>query len=142
MEGCGLITTTPIVYFSSVTENTKRFVEKLGFPSKRIPLQWDKDNPMIVDEEYILFCPSYGGGAEDKAVPKQVIKFLNIEQNRNLCKGVVCSGNTNFGKDYLIAGKILSHKLQVPIRYGFELMGTKEDVEKVTKGIKELLEQK
>lgn len=131
-----------IVYFSSVTEGTKRFVEKLELPHTRIPLFWDSDKPLIVKEKYVLISPSYGGGSIKSAVPKQVIKFLNIEENRKLCKGVVATGNRNFGEDYLIAGKILSQKLQVPLCYGLELMGNSEDVEKVKKNIPLFLEEK
>lgn len=120
-----------IVYFSSVTENTRRFVDKTGLPAQRIPLHWDKDNPLIVDYNYVLLCPSYGGGKENKAIPKQVVKFLNIEHNRNHCVGIMSAGNINFGEHYNIAGRILSSKLQQPYLFGFELMGTEEDVAKV-----------
>ena len=52
--------TTPLcVYFSSVTENTKAFVEKLGFDSARIPL-YPRDEPLLVDRPYLLFVPTYG----------------------------------------------------------------------------------
>ena len=42
-----------VVYFSSATENTKRFVEKLGLPSQRIPLR-RSDPELTVDEPYVL----------------------------------------------------------------------------------------
>ena len=52
--------TTPLcVYFSSVTENTKAFVEKLGFDSARIPL-YPRDEPLLVDRPYLLFVPTHG----------------------------------------------------------------------------------
>lgn len=125
-----------LVYFSSATENTKRFVEKLSFEAHRIPLRRN-DEELFVSHPYILVVPTYGGGEHKGAVPKQVIKFLNVPENRNLCIGVVSSGNTNFGSGYLLAGKILEQKLAVPFLYGFELLGTDEDVEKVQKGIEE-----
>jgi hypothetical protein len=125
-----------LVYFSSATENTKRFVERVGVPALRIPIRPGTE-PLLVDEEYVLMVPSYGGGDISKAVPKQVIKFLNIEHNRNLCRGVISSGNTNFGEAYCIAGKVLSNKLKVPFLYKFELLGTPEDVTAVRKGLEE-----
>nr|WP_211574666.1 class Ib ribonucleoside-diphosphate reductase assembly flavoprotein NrdI [Mobiluncus curtisii] len=125
-----------MVYFSSATENTKRFVERVGVPALRIPIRPGTE-PLLVDEEYVLMVPSYGGGDISKAVPKQVIKFLNIEHNRNLCRGVISSGNTNFGEAYCIAGKVLSNKLKVPFLYKFELLGTPEDVTAVRKGLEE-----
>ncbi|WP_307741914.1 class Ib ribonucleoside-diphosphate reductase assembly flavoprotein NrdI [uncultured Mobiluncus sp.] len=125
-----------LVYFSSATENTKRFVERVGVPALRIPLHPGSE-PLLVDEEYVLMVPSYGGGDTSKAVPKQVIKFLNVEHNRNLCRGVISSGNINFGEAYCIAGKVLSRKLKVPFLYKFELLGTPEDVTAVRKGLEE-----
>lgn len=125
-----------VVYFSSVTENTKRFIDRLDVNAQRIPLR-PKDPQIQVTSPYILFVPTYGGGSVRGAVPKQVIKFLNQEHNRNQCLGVISSGNTNFGKGYLLAGKIIADKLRVPLLYGFELMGTNEDVEKVQKGLNE-----
>lgn len=125
-----------LVYFSSATENTKRFVEKLGFDVDRIPLR-KSDDELLVDYDYVLVVPTYGGGAHKNAVPKQVIKFLNVENNRKHCIGVISSGNTNFGEGYLLAGKVISQKLSVPFLYGFELLGTVEDVEKVQKGLNE-----
>ena len=89
--------------FSSATGNTRRFVEKLGLPAARIPLL-PKDEPLRVTDEYVLIVPTYGGGNLKGAVPKQVIRFLNDPDNRVLCRGVISSGNTNFGKAYCIAG--------------------------------------
>ena len=82
-----------IVYFSSTTRNTERFVAKLGLPAERIPLRRG-DEPLRVDEPYVLICPTYGGGASitgdfSRPVPKQVIGFLNDEHNRNLIRGVI-----------------------------------------------------
>ena len=51
-----------LVYFSSTSENTHRFVGKLGFPTARIPLR-RTDPPLTVDEEYVLVVPTYGGGS-------------------------------------------------------------------------------
>lgn len=125
-----------IVYFSSTTNNTKRFVEKLGFPAQRIPLL-PKDGFLHVEKEYVLIVPTYGGGNIKGAVPKQVIKFLNDEHNRSLIRGVISSGNTNFGKAYCIAGDIIAAKTHVPHMYRFELLGTPTDVEKVKEGLEE-----
>lgn len=123
-----------IVYFSSATENTHRFVQKLGLEALRIPLR-ATDEPLQVDEEYVLLVPSYGGGDGRKAVPKQVIKFLNNPHNRQLCRGVISSGNTNFGTAYCIAGEVISAKVKVPHLYRYELLGTPQDVENVRKGL-------
>ncbi len=124
-----------LVYFSSATENTHRFVERLGFPASRIPLRRN-DEPLFVDEDYVLVVPTYGGGNLKGAVPKQVIQFLNVEHNRQHCRGVISAGNTNFGSAYCLAGDIISQKVQVPHLYKFELLGTPQDVMNVQEGLR------
>ncbi|GAC56202.1 protein NrdI [Gordonia hirsuta DSM 44140 = NBRC 16056] len=135
-----------IVYFSSVSENTRRFVDKTGARSLRIPL-FDRNGEFRVDEPYILISPTYGGGKSSARaegahagggyVPKQVIRFLNNEHNRSLIRGVIAAGNTNFGEEFCLAGDIISNKCQVPYLYRFELMGTEDDVERVRSGLAE-----
>ena len=127
-----------VVYFSSVSENTHRFVEKLGLPAIRIPLR----GHIRVDEPYVLIVPTYGGGRANGPdpdaggyVPKQVIAFLNDEHNRSLIRGVIAAGNTNFGAEFCYAGDVVSRKCGVPYLYRFELMGTAEDVEAVRAGL-------
>lgn len=127
---------TNLVYFSSVSGNTKRFVEKLGLPADRIPLH-AKEDPLVVDEDFVLLVPTYGGGNGRGAVPKQVIKFLNDERNRRHIRGVISAGNTNFGEAYCLAGDIISAKCQVPHMYKFELFGTPRDVTRVHDGLEE-----
>ena len=123
-----------IIYFSSVSNNTHRFVKKLGVAAERIPL-FRHDEPVVASEPYVLILPTYGGGPETKAVPKQVIEFLNVEHNRELLRGVIAGGNTNFGEAYGIAGDMIARKLNVPLLYKFELFGTPEDVTAVKEGL-------
>ncbi len=93
----------PLVYFSSSSENTHRFMQRLGLPAIRIPL--NERERIRVDDPYILVVPSYGGGGTAGAVPRQVIRFLNDAHNRALIRGVIASGNRNFGEAYGRAGK-------------------------------------
>lgn len=123
-----------LVYFSSVSENTHRFVQRLGLPARRIPVR-PADGPLEVDEPYVLIVPTYGGGNEGGAVPRQVVKFLNNVTNRSLIRGVIAAGNTNFGTAYCIAGSIISAKCEVPYLYGFEILGTPQDVTRVRDGL-------
>lgn len=122
-----------LVYFSSKSENTHRFVQKLGLPALRIPLQ--RDEPLEVSQPYILLTPTYGGGHAAGAVPGQVIHFLNDAGNRSLIRGVIASGNTNFGSAYCLAGAIIARKCGVPHLYNLELLGTPEDVQRVRSGV-------
>lgn len=133
------MTSAPLlVYFSSVSGNTARFIEKLGMPAVRIPLH-STEPPLRVDEPFVLVTPTYGGGqgrdAEKGAVPKQVIRFLNDEGNRKNIRGVISAGNTNFGEHFGLAGEIISRKCHVPYLYRLELFGTPEDVAKVSEGL-------
>ncbi|WP_116196299.1 class Ib ribonucleoside-diphosphate reductase assembly flavoprotein NrdI [Microbacterium trichothecenolyticum] len=135
----GVATSAPLlVYFSSVSGNTARFIEKLGARAVRIPLH-STDPALVVDEPYVLVTPTYGGGqgrgVEKGAVPKQVIRFLNDERNRSLIRGVISAGNTNFGEHFCIAGDIISRKCHVPHLYRLEVFGTPEDVERVNAGL-------
>lgn len=121
-----------VVYFSSVTDNTHRFVQKLDLPNVRIPLRL-KDEPLIVNEPYVLVCPTYGGGVSltgenSRPVPRQVIRFLNNEHNRSFIRAVVAGGNSNFGADFGKAGEVISAKCKVPYVYRFEMIGNEDDV--------------
>ncbi len=129
-----------LVYFSSVSDNTHRFVQKLGLRANRIPLHI-KDEPLVATEPYVLVVPTYGGGPDTKAVPKQVIRFLNDERNRTFIRGVIAGGNTNFGEAYGLAGDIIAKKLNVPVLYKFELFGTPDDVRIVQEGLEAFWKQ-
>ena len=126
-----------LVYFSSVSENTHRFVQKLEMPAVRIPLH----GRIEVEIPYVLILPTYGGGRatpdinDGGYVPKQVIAFLNNEHYRSLIRGVIAAGNTNFGAEFAYAGNVVSRKCAVPYLYRFELMGTPEDVDAVRAGL-------
>ncbi|MGH6807625.1 MAG: class Ib ribonucleoside-diphosphate reductase assembly flavoprotein NrdI [Ensifer adhaerens] len=123
-----------IVYFSSRSENTHRFVGKLGLRARRIPVS-TADAPLDVQESYVLVVPTYCGDDGRGAVPKQVIRFLNDADNRSHIRGVIAAGNSNFGATYGIAGDVISAKCQVPYLYRFELLGTDEDVANVKNGM-------
>ena len=121
-----------VVYFSNYSGNTKRFVEKIDKAALRIPIDW-KSSPLLVGKEYVLFVPTYGGGSEKSAIPRQVRNFLNIEQNRDLLRGVVGFGNTNFGEHFCKAAEIVSRKTGVPIIGRVEIFGTDDDLNKIRK---------
>jgi|UniRef100_UPI0040476295 protein involved in ribonucleotide reduction len=117
-----------VVYFSSVSENTKRFVDKLEAQSVRIPIRTEEAAEFVHDRDSVLVLPTYGGGNDNSTVPKQVIKFLNNPENRKHIKAVIAGGNTNFGSHFGKAGDIVADKLGVPVLYRFEITGTPEDV--------------
>lgn len=137
MENPPDITGEPIiVYFSSVSENTHRFVQKTGIKNLRLPLRTSEEPPQV-SQPYVLCVPSYGRPGGAGSVPPQAIKFLNNPANRALLKGVIGAGNTNFGELFCVAADKIAAKCHVPVLYKFELMGTEEDVATVQEGIKE-----
>lgn len=127
--------TLDIYYFSSTTNNTHRFVQKLDWKHgdmHRLPTRPGDEDAPVPSRPYLFVVPSYGD--ERRAhVPPQVRKFLNMEQNRAWCVGVVGAGNLNFGKEYAAAGVAIARKLHVPLLYKFEIAGTSVDVEEVTR---------
>lgn len=120
---------------------TKKFVKKLGFEEYEIPLRpRDPTLEMQEGEYFILATPTLGGGNDANkkhAVPKQVIKFLNVRQNREQCLGIIASGNSNFGNSYVLAGRIISGKLQVPLLGVFELSGMPGQENSIRENIEE-----
>jgi len=117
-----------VVYFSNpASNNTHRFVQKLESTSYRIPSS-TKEEPLHVTKPYVLVLPTYGAGSDQGSVPRPVIRFLNHEGNRNLLRGVVGAGNTNFGRSFTKAADIVAQKCGVPVLHRFEILGTKKDV--------------
>lgn len=121
-----------IVYFSSVTENTKRFVDKLHMSNTRIPIHGEPPRMWV---PYVLITPSYGTGSRD--LPPQVMRFLSDPDNRENLAGVIGTGNMNFGSLYGIAAKKIAEKCGVDLLYLLELQGTETDVENVKRGLSE-----
>lgn len=121
-----------IVYFSSKTGNTKKFVSKLDFENS---LEISKD--LILQKPYILVLPTYAKSDGTKALHKSVVTFLNA--NHKLIKGVVAGGNRNFGRYFGYAGDIIQYKCNVEILHKFELCGSEYDVDITRKRIKEIM---
>ncbi|MDJ0933574.1 class Ib ribonucleoside-diphosphate reductase assembly flavoprotein NrdI [Breoghania sp.] len=123
-----------LVYFSSASGNTHQLITRLGLPAWRIPKRAsERMEPQR--EPSVLVVPTYADGKGRGAVPKQVICFLNEPENRALLKGVIASGNTNFGRFFAYAGDVVSAKCKVPLLYRFELSSTEADVDRITQGM-------
>lgn len=122
-----------LVYFSSASGNTQRLVEKLNLPSTRLPRAHEASP--IIAEPFVLICPTYADGQGRNAVPKQVIRFLNDPRNRQRLRGVIGSGNRNFGETFALAGRTIAQKCDVPLLYRFELAGTDQDIARIREGL-------
>ncbi|PID36122.1 MAG: class Ib ribonucleoside-diphosphate reductase assembly flavoprotein NrdI [Rhodobacterales bacterium] len=126
-----------LVYYSSASGNTARFVAQLGLPAARIPISEKEPLPQVT-QPYVLICPTYADGEGHGAVPKQVIRFLNDPDRRALLRGVIGTGNRNFGATYALSGRIIADKCKVPLLYSFELAGTQTDIIRVRAGLEKL----
>ena len=126
-----------MVYYSSASGNTHRFVERLNWRAHRIPMSLDAPFPSLSDA-FVLLCPTFADGQGRGAVPKPVIRFLNDPTQRAHICGVIGSGNRNFGATYALAGRIISEKCKVPLLYTFELAGTDNDIARVQDGLQKL----
>lgn len=125
-----------LVYYSTKSGNTHRFMDRLGLPCTRIPQAADEPTPKI-DGSFILVTPTYGGGHLKGAIPPAVARFLREEQNRKNMRAVISSGNTNFGEAYALAGKVIAFHCKIPNLFNFELFGTPEDVNNIRTGVLE-----
>lgn len=121
-----------LVFFSSASGNTARMIDRLGVPSTQIPRA--ADAPRVTDP-YVLVCPTYADGQGRNAVPKQVVRFLNCPDNRAGLRGVIGSGNRNFGDTFALAGRLIADKCGVPLLYRFELAGTDTDIARIRAGL-------
>lgn len=123
-----------LVYFSSRSGNTDRFVTRLGVPANRIPISSQHAMP-VIRSPFVLITPTYADGQGRGAVHKQVIRFLNDPQSRRGLRGVIAAGNRNFGEHFGLAGDVVARKCGVPVLYRFELAGTETDLARVTEGL-------
>ena len=123
-----------LVFFSSGSGNTARFVARLGLSALRIPIRPDEPMP-VVDAPFVLICPTYADGQGRGAVPKPVIRFLNDSSRRALLRGVIGAGNRNFGATYALAARVIAEKCGVPVLWRFELAGTDTDIQQVRAGL-------
>ena len=112
-----------IVY--SLTGNCKRFVDMCEIPEEDVIYLQDIDYDVNFD--YILITPTFGFGE----VPVVVSKFL--KENYKHLKGVVGSGNKNWGERFANAAEIISSKYSIPLLMKIELHGNKKDISEFKK---------
>lgn len=107
-----------MIVYASRTGNVRSIVSKLGIESVEIK------EDLTINEPFLIF--TYTDGLGD--VPKIVEKFmLNNHQN---CKGVIASGNTNFGiNNFCGSADKISKMYSIPIIHKIELRGFEKDYE-------------
>ncbi|BAS09332.1 protein NrdI [Arthrobacter sp. Hiyo4] len=126
-------TQSQLIYFSSTSENTSRFVAKLGCELARIPLH-AKDAPLLATRPYVLVVPTYGApGRGLRAQAGDPLSERPAEQATDPW-GYRCRQH-KLRDNYCMAADIIAAKCNVPRLYRFELMGTPEDVARVHNGL-------
>ena len=113
------------VILFSLTGNCKSFVEMCKLPEENVIDLWEIDYE--VDFNYILITPTIGFGK----VPEDVERFLG--ENHKHLKGVVGSGNKNWGNRFAKAAEIISEQYNVPLLMKIELHGNTKDLIKFRK---------
>ena len=106
-----------MIAFASRTGNVRYVVSKLGLPAFDI-----EDSPLI-SEYFLLFTYTDGLGE----VPAKVLAFM--EQNGVNCRGVIVSGNSNFGATFGKAGEVIAEQWSIPLIRKIEMRGFGEDYE-------------
>lgn len=114
-----------LVVYYSLTGNIKRFLDKTHY--KNIISLKDADN---ISEPYVLVTNTLGFGE----VPPKVTNFL--KNNSSYLKGVISSGNRNWGQNFAKAGDIISNQYKVPLLMKIELHGNEKDINLFNERIK------
>lgn len=120
-----------LVYYSTATGNTEYFINKVGLNNKKMPLNGNIE----INEPYILVFPSYGGGKLKGIVPLGVKSFLDNPLNVKNLRGVIGSGDRNYGDYFALGSKIVAEKFNVPLLYRYEIKGTEKDYINVRNGV-------
>jgi len=109
-----------MIAFASRTGNVRYIVSRLQLPAIEIA------DDVKLTEPFLLF--TYTDGLGD--VPRIVTQFM--ERNGALCRGVIASGNSNFGhRVFGGAGDALARQWQVPLVRKIDLRGFVEDYEAI-----------
>lgn len=117
-----------IVVFDSKTGNVRRFCQRLSEMGVYSVFLDDYDG----QTSYVLvtFTTKFG------QTPETTDRFM-ISHHKN-CRGVVSSGNRNWGDFYAKAADNISEAFGVPVLHKFELFGMKSDLEKVKKEVERI----
>ena len=109
-----------LIVYASKTGNIERFLKKTGVS----PILKITDGSEIINEDFILLTYTTGIGE----VPVEVIEFT--KNNYSHMKGLIGSGNKNWGGAFCNAVTLLSQQYNITILMTFEMSGNKHDIEK------------
>ena len=106
-----------LIAYDSRTGNVRRFVKKLGLPAVQIEENMELDQPFIL----VTYTTGFG------QAPDKTLSFLRTNYAR--MKGVLASGNRNWGEGFARSADKISALYSVPVLGKFELSGTQRDIE-------------
>lgn len=119
-----------MIVYTSRTGNIRHIVSNLELPSCELT------NKLITNYPYFLFI--YTDGLGD--IPKHVTEFLSIVENQLNIKGVIVSGNTNFGETFCKPAEIISDRFNISIIRKIDLRGNDEDLFEIRKQYEKIIE--
>lgn len=109
-----------MIAYASRTGNVRYIVSRLQLPAVEI------EENRTMKEPYLLFTYTDGLGE----VPQQVQRFL--ERNAGFCRGVIVSGNSNFGhRVFGGAGDAIARQWRIPLVRKIDLRGFAEDYDAI-----------
>lgn len=107
-----------MIYFASRTGNVRSIIGRLALPNIEIQVN------TVAQEPFLLLTYTDGLGE----VPRLVSEFM--ERNNKLCKGIIVSGNSNFGHHLFCgAGDKLSELYSIPVVCKIEMRSSQKDKE-------------
>lgn len=117
-----------LVVFDSKTGNVRRFCQRLSGMNVDVAHidEYNEEKPFVL----ITYTTKFG------QTPETTDRFMIL--NHKNCKGVVSSGNRNWGDFYAKAADNISEAFGIPVLHKFELFGMKSDLEKVKKEVERL----
>ncbi|MCY4778387.1 class Ib ribonucleoside-diphosphate reductase assembly flavoprotein NrdI [Sphingobacterium sp. UT-1RO-CII-1] len=110
------------LYYDSRTGNVQRFINKViqitGWEAHKI-----EDNTEANEFGHLITYTTRIG-----SIPDKTKHFMDV--NAEKIFSVTSSGNTNWGKNFGLAGNKVSEGYDIPLAMKFELSGTMEDINK------------
>lgn len=107
-----------MIVYASRTGNVRYIVSQLGLPSVEIT------NDLTIHEPYFLITYT------DKLGETPELVWWFLKNNYRFCKGVIASGNSNFGiNNFCGTADEINKKYNIQIIHKIELRGFKNDYE-------------
>lgn len=119
-----------MIVYASRTGNVRSIINKLGLENIEI------EDGLTIDCSFFIFTYTDGLGL----IPKIVDEFMKYQDNWKFCKGVIVSGNTNFGVNYCLAGDKLANKYNIPIIEKLDLRGQQFQLDNIKQKYIEVME--